>query len=211
MSEFDRALADIVNIRSRLAASALFQGFGPVVIATTGGLGAGTAALQSLWPATFAASREGFFFWWIAVAIVCAGLIGAEMIARSRRIHGGLADAMLINAAEQFLPAGLAGAAIAAVMFRFAPDTLWMLPGLWQILVALGLFSAVRSLPRAINVVGAWYLVAGVTVLMIAAHDHSRPDNMLSPWLMGLPFAVGQLLMAVVLWRASGEVDHGES
>ena len=45
-----------------------------------------------------------------------AALIGAEMIARTRRHHSDLADAMILNAIEQFLPAGAAGVAIALVL-----------------------------------------------------------------------------------------------
>ena len=29
-------------------------------------------------------------------------------------------------------------------------ETLWVLPGLWQVLVSLGVFASVRSLPRSV-------------------------------------------------------------
>ena len=88
------------------------------------------------------------------------------------------------------------------MLIQFAPEALWMLPGLWQILVSLGIFASVRSLPRSIALAGAWYFVAGLGVLMLASDGH-----VLSPWTMGLPFAVGQLLMAAILHFASGEND----
>ncbi len=56
---------------------------------------------------------------------------------------------MIYQAIEQFLPAGIAGMVLAGVLWRFAPETLWMLPGLWQVLVSLGIFASMRSLPRA--------------------------------------------------------------
>ena len=90
------------------------------------------------------------------------------------------------------------------MLVRFAPDSLWLLPGLWQVLVALGIFASVRSLPPLIALVGAWYFVAGVAVLIVASLGQS-----LSPWMMGLPFAIGQFLMAAVLYFASGE-HHAE-
>ena len=77
-----------------------------------------------------------------------------------------------------------------------------MLPGLWQIFVALGLFAAVRCLPRAVMLAGAWYLLAGTAVLILASEDEA-----LSPWLMGLPFGAGQLLMAAALHFAEGQSD----
>ena len=209
MSELDKALTDIVNIRSRLAASAMFQGFGPVVIATTGGLALAMAALQSAWPELFAADLMAYLKYWIATAVVSAGLIGLEMYNRSHRIHGGLADAMIVNAVENFLPAGIAGAVITAVIMQFAPDAMWILPGLWQVLIALGIFAAVRSLPRAINLAGGWYLLSGTVVLILAAEGRGIPQR-LDPWMMGLPFAIGQFLMAAILWQASLEGEHDE-
>ena len=80
-----------------------------------------------------------------------------------------------------------------------------MLPGLWQVLVSLGVFASVRSLPRTVAFAGAWYFVAGFAALLLASQDH-----LLSPWTMGLPFAIGQLLMAAILHFASGESDVEE-
>jgi hypothetical protein len=56
----------------------------------------------------------------------------------------------------------------------------------------------------------AWYFVAGVAVLILASRTHA-----LSPWLMGMPFAVGQLLLAAILHIAfansDGECSLGQS
>ncbi|MCK4868249.1 MAG: hypothetical protein KAT39_09365 [Alphaproteobacteria bacterium] len=204
MRDVDRALADIANIRNQLAAGTMFRGFGPAVMAVTGVLAIFMAGAQSIWPEALAADTLILLAGWVVTAAVSAGLIVAEMLARSRRHHGGLADAMIWNAIQQFLPAGFAGGAIGLVLVRFAPDSLWLLPGLWQVLVALGIFASVRSLPPLIALVGAWYFVAGVAVLIVASLGQS-----LSPWMMGLPFAIGQFLMAAVLYFASGE-HHAE-
>ena len=90
------------------------------------------------------------------------------MVARSRRIHSGLADEMIHAATEQFIPAGVAGALLTVVLFRFAPESLWMLPGLWQIVFSLGVFASCRSLPRPMFAVGVWYLAAGLASLALA-------------------------------------------
>ncbi len=201
MRDIDRALADITNIRSQLAAGTLFRGFGPAVIGMSGGLAFLTATLQSLWPDWLAAPPFVFLSCWVVTAIIAVCLIGGEMLARSRRHHGGMADAMIFNAVELFLPAGFAGAAIGLVLLEFAPDSVWLLPGLWQVLVALGLFASLRFLPRAISFVGAWYFLCGIGVLMMASGE-----QILSPWMMGLPFGIGQVLMAMVLHMAPGGV-----
>jgi hypothetical protein len=202
MTELDKAIADLADIRARLAAGTLFQGLGPAAIAATGLLALAAAEAQALWPRPLAGSRETFLEVWLAVAIVAAVLIGSEMIARSRRRHGGLSTAMILNAAEQFVPAGFGGAAVAAVLFQFSPENCWMLPGLWQIFVALGIFAAARCLPRSMTLAGAWYFLAGTAVLILASKEKA-----LSPWLMGLPFGAGQLLMAATLHFAEGEND----
>jgi hypothetical protein len=197
-----KALADIGSIRQQLAAGTMFRGFGPAVVAATGLLAAATAAGQSIWLADPTHQPLAFLATWAATALASAALIGAEMIARTRRHHAGLADAMLMNAVEQALPAGVAGAAIALVLVQFAPETLWVLPGLWQILVGLGIFASVRSLPRAVGLAGAWYVAAGVFVLALSSQTQT-----LSPWTMGVPFAAGQLLLAVILHQAFGDSD----
>lgn len=200
MGEVERALAEISDIRSRIADSTEFRGLGPAALAATGCLALLTAAAQSFWQD--GAQGLGFFLPWIATAVVACCLIGAEMLVRTRRHHSGLADAMIHNAVQQFLPAGAAGAALAAVIGRFAPESAWMLPGVWQVLVGLGVFAAARSMPRGMALAGAWYFVAGFTVLMIAAESH-----VLSPWMMGIPFALGQWFVAAILHRSAGALD----
>jgi hypothetical protein len=108
---------------------------------------------------------------------------------------------MIQAAAEQFLPAAVAGALLTFVIVRFVPDVTWMLPGLWQVVFSLGVFASCRSLPRGMFAVGVWYLAAGLAVLAFSA---SAP---FSPLAMAVPFGIGQFLMAFVLWRATGAHD----
>jgi hypothetical protein len=202
VQDLDKALADIGNIRRQLAAGTMFRGFGPPVVALTGLLALAAAASQSLWLTTPHEDQMLFLGVWVVVAILSATLVGIEMSARTRRHHAGLADAMLFNAVEQFLPVGAAGAAIAVALVRFAPDATWMLPGLWQILVGVGLFASLRFLPRAVTIAAAWYFVAGVVVLVLSSETRS-----LSPWVMGVPFGFGQFLLAAVLHFSTGGED----
>lgn len=199
MTELERALADIVEIRARLADNQTFLGLGPAALATTGLLALALAALQSL--AGPAATDPGVYFpAWIGLAIVAALLLGAEMLRRARRHHGRMADQMILGAMFNFLPAGVAGAALYAVFLTAAPDAIWLLPGLWALLASLGIFAAARGLPRGMALAGGWYLLAGIAALLLAA-----TTRQLDPWLMGLPFGLGQLGVALVIHRASPE------
>ncbi|MDP4024570.1 hypothetical protein Q8W71_18250 [Methylobacterium sp. NEAU 140] len=199
MHDLDKALADIVAIRSQIARDTTFRGFGAATVAATGGVALATACGQVLWLGDPMARPGLFFGVWIAAALLAFAMIGVEAVRRSRRLHSGLGDAMVWSAIEVFLPAAGAGACLALVIARFAPEAVWMLPGLWQVLVGLGLFAAARMLPRAVQGVGAWYLLAGLAVLAVSAEGHA-----LSPWTMGLPFAVGQAWLALVLRGAGG-------
>ena len=202
MRDLDKALADILAIRSQIAAGTAFRGYGPATVAATAGVALITAILQFLWLDDPTGSPLTFLAGWTVAAVVSGVLIFIEMQARSRRHHSGLADAMIQQAVEQFLPAGIAGLLLAIMLWKFAPETLWMLPGFWQVLVSLGVFASVRSLPPSIALGGAWYFVTGFAVLLHASQTHA-----LSPWTMGLPFVAGQLLMAALFYFASGEND----
>jgi hypothetical protein len=203
MRDLDKALADIIAIRSQLAAGTAFRGYGPATMAATSGVALVTATLQHLFLADPSGEPATFLLGWATAAVVSLLMIGIEMGARSRRHHSGLADAMIHQAVEQFLPAGVAGILLAILLWKFASEALWMLPGFWQVLTSLGVFASVRSLPRTVALAGAWYFLAGFAVLLLASTTHT-----LSPWTMGLPFAIGQALMAAILYFASGEADE---
>jgi hypothetical protein len=138
---------------------------------------------------------------WAATAAVSVLLTGIETIARARRVHVGIAKEMVQSAAEQFLPAVIVGALLTVVILRVAVQECWMLPGLWELIFSLGVFASCRFLPRPMFAVGVWYLTAGLFCLAAASTTRE-----LSSWSMGIPFGVGQLLVAAVL-----EFGYGES
>jgi len=104
-----------------------------------------------------------------------------------------MADEMLRMAVEQFLPAAGAGVLLTVVLVRNVPDALWMLPGIWQVIYSLGVFSSCRFLPRPVLAVGVWYLLTGLISIGLA------DGRALSPWVMGLSFGAGQMLVAGIL------------
>jgi len=200
MQDLERALAEIGAIRNQLARSERFHGLGPSAFAATGVLAILAALGQARWMPAIGVSA--FLILWIAVAAVSAAVIGAEMIDRSRRMHSHLADEMIVAAVLQFLPAAGAGVLLTGVLFWFAPQTLWMAPGLWQVTFGLGVFASCRFLPRGLLMVGGWYVASGLSCLAFAQGPHA-----FTAWTMGVPFGVGQLLVAAVL-RFAGAGDE---
>jgi hypothetical protein len=202
MRDLDKALADITAIRSQMARGAVFRGYGPMTMAATGVLAIAAAVIQALWLPDPAGNVLAYLGLWVTTATVSVVVIGVEMVARTRRIHSGLADEMIHAATEQFMPAGVAGVLLTVVLYRYAPQSLWMLPGLWQIVFSLGLFAACRSLPRPIFAAAVWYLAAGLASLAFANEAYA-----FSPYAMAVPYGIGQLFIAVVLYRNIGELD----
>jgi hypothetical protein len=204
MRDLDKALAEITAIKSQIARGSEFRGYGPVTVAATGLLALAAAALQFLFIPEPTSDVAGYLLLWVTTATASVVLIGIEMVARTRRIHSGFADEMIHAATEQFIPAGVAGALLTFVLFKFSPASLWMLPGLWQIIFSLGFLASCRSLPRPMFAVGVWYLAAGLACIAFANGAHA-----LSPWAMAIPFGIGQFAMAIMLYCGAGEYRVG--
>lgn len=199
-TDLDAALADIALIRQRMNDGAMFQGLGPAVVLATSAIAVMVAAAQSFWPGALASSPAVFAAVWIAAAAISAILLLIEMRARSARAQTGLADAAVWSAARRFAPAAAAGAALTLGALLARPETLPLLPGLWQVCVGLGAFAAAPLLPPGMRLVAAWYMLCGV--LTFSVGDIEGP---LAPWLMGAPFAIGQALAAWSLAAARME------
>jgi len=193
MPDVREALSEIRSIRGHVARYSEFRGYGPLTLAGTGILAIAIASVQTHRAVDLEHAPVRFLAMWIAAAAAALTFIGIETIARARRIHSALAMQMLHAALEQFLPAIVAGILLTAAIARAAPQSLWMLPGLWQMLFSLGVFASCRFLPRATFWVGVWYLTTGMACLVLG------PDALASPWEMGIPFGVGHLMVAGVL------------
>jgi len=193
MTDLHKALSEISEIRGQIARGAEFRGYGPATLTVTGILALLAAAAQAHWLKDPAREIAAYLAIWIATAAVSVIIIGVETITRARRVYSGLARQMVNSAAEQFLPAIVAGLLLTVVVLRYSPQYLSALPGLWQIIFSLGVFASCRFLPRAMFAVGVWYLAAGL--ICLALGDRQA----FSPWSMGVPFGVGQLLVAAVL------------
>jgi len=197
MKELQEALSQIHSIRTQVASGTEFRGYGPASIAVSGLIALAVAAAQTRWVTP---DLTDWVAVWTGTAAVSALLTGIETLRRARREHLGFAREMIQSAVAQFLPAVMVGFLLTAVLMRVAPQDCWMLPGLWQLIFSLGVFASCRFLPRPMFAVGVWYLVAGLFCLAFAGATRA-----LSPWMMGIPFGVGQLLVASVLQFRYGE------
>ncbi len=202
MNDLHKALGDISSMRRQMARTTEFRGYGPATLATTAAFAILASVAQWRWVQRPAEHVEAYLSIWIWTALASATLIGVQMQTRSRRLHSGLAQEMIRMAVEQFLPSALAGALITFVLVRYVPQSAWMLPGLWQIIFSLGVFSSCRFLPRPMVAAGIWYMATG---LICISFGDARA---LSPWAMGVPYAFGQLLVAGILYFTANEAGN---
>jgi hypothetical protein len=194
MTELRQALAEIRAIRTQVARGTQFRGYGPRSIAASGLLALSVAAVQARWFSDAGHDVSVYLATWVATAAVSVLMSGWETVTRARRVHDGFAKEMTHAALEQFLPAIVAGILLTVVLVRATPQVTWMLPGLWELVFSLGIFASCRFLPGPMFGVGLWYLAAGLACLAVESSHQT-----LSPWAMGVPFGVGQLLVACVL------------
>jgi hypothetical protein len=199
MQELHKALGDIKSIRRQMARSTEFRGYGPATLAGTAAIAIMAAGAQMVLLPDPASNITSYLRIWLSAATLSAALAGTQMYTRSRRIQSGMSDEMILMAVEQFMPSVGAGLLITIVLLRCVPTAVWMLPGIWQLIFSLGVFSSCRFLPRPMLGAGAWYLLTGLVCIAIG------DSRALSPWAMDFPYGAGQLLVAGILFSTAQE------
>ena len=194
MKDVEQAIAQVSDIRAQLAASTQFRGYAPEALVTIAIVCALLAVAQAMFPASLAANSKQFVVLWGGLLVGSNLLVALEAVSRSRWQHGGMAEAMMQSAMRSVLPFSAAGIVFSVVVWRFAPETIWIVPGTWLLLISLVAFSMHATMPRSIVLPALWYLFSGTTVLVLAGRS-----GQLSPWMMGLPLTFGHLALAWVL------------
>ena len=203
--ELREALTQIAAIRQQVAQTETFRGYRAAPVALSGVLAGLAAALQA-WQLPQPAQNPGAWLTlWIGAALCSLAITGVAMALYCWQAPSPLSRTLAALAVGQFLPCLVAGGLVTAVFWLHLREALWMLPGLWAILFSLGIFASFRLLPRATFFVAVWYLAAGILCLTWAQDEHQ-----FSLWAMAIPFGVGQLLAAGILYWTL-ERPNGES
>ncbi|MAT15913.1 MAG: hypothetical protein CMJ46_11670 [Planctomyces sp.] len=189
------ALNQISAIRHQIAKSEVFRGYRSATVAVSGGFGIVAAMIQPSFAPAPAEDLLRYLLLWFLVAAVSLILVGIELFHRAFRSGSGLVKQMTISAVGQFLPCLVVGAMLTTCILFAARESGWMLPGLWSLLFALGIFSSFRMLPAPVCWAGAWYVLCGCGCLLWGQGEYA-----FSPWQMGITFGGGQLLSAGLLY-----------
>jgi hypothetical protein len=204
MTELNRALDDIRNIRRQVAQTTEFRGYGPATLSATAVLALLAGVVQSRWVPEPAAQPVQYVALWLTTGVLCAALIATQMLTRANRLHSSMADEMIRMAVAQFLPAAIAGAILSFVLLNITHTVFWMLPGLWQILFSLGVFASCRCLPRPMLLVGVWFLLTGIACVALG------DERALAPAIMSDAYAIGMALVAVIHYLSAKKASIDE-
>lgn len=199
--ELDDALHRISEIHGQIVRGEMFRGYRALPIAITGGVAIGAAVAQSF--ILGVPSTADFALYWVTVAVACIGLCAWDLRGQLQHEDRTTLRRRSWPVIAQYLPALVGGGAVSLLLIDSEHAVL--LPGLWAILHALGIFASRPWLPRAIGWVMVWYLGAGLLLLSSAA-DGALP----SPSSMGVVFGAGQFLLALVLYLDLERVRPGE-
>jgi hypothetical protein len=197
------ALDSIAVIRRQMAETEVFRGYRalPVAFSAIVAVTAGFVQQTILpWPEQ---NVPGYVALWSTVALASILVAGLTMFLRDRVAGASSTRPVTWLAIGQFIPCLVGAAAVTAVIVRVAPQSAWLLPGLWQVFFSKGVFASCRLLPRPAFAVGVFYLIAGIATLLAA-----RGPDALSPWAMAIPFGLGQLLAAAVLYWTLERTDE---
>lgn len=197
--EVSRALADLEEVRSRLAAVQRFRGLSGGAALASGFAAIGAGVVQALavpHPATHDGSLHYVAIWTACLALSLALNYGAILVwvarhwTRRSRVE-------LRTVGMTILPSIVAGGALTAALI--GRDELGLLPGTWCICYALGLLASRAMAPPGTVAVAALFGACGAALLFAPA------TNALAWWVMPATFGIGQIAIGALVVRARHE------
>ncbi len=197
MTELDRALSDIAEVRERLAMAQRFKGYSGVAAMISGALAVLAGFVQRALiavPSSVAEKHLYFAIWFSCAAI--AALVNYGAILNWFRSDASLRDRWQTRTVGlAILPALLLGAGFSFGLL--AHGEIALLPGVWYGCYGVGLFASRTMLPNGALPISAAFLALGIALLFIPA------SIALSWWMLPLGFGVGQCVIGMLIRRES--------
>jgi hypothetical protein len=195
MTEIEKALLDIAEVRERLAETQRFKGYSGVAAAASGFLAIAAGVVQGLLvPMPRGGEQDRLYF---AIWFACAA--GAAIVNYGAIAHWFVSDASARDRWQTrtvglaILPALTLGAALSFALL--ASGRIVQLPGIWYGCYGVGLFASRTMIPRGVIPIAAMFLGAGV-LLLFAPGQIS-----LAPWVLPTGFGLGQIAIGYLLLR----------
>ena len=195
MTDLERALADIAEVRERLSHVQRFKGYSGLAAIASGVFAVAAGIVQWLLVPSVQSVAQGhlyFAIWFSCCAAALAVNYGAiahwyinDATARERWQTATVGFAIL--------PALVLGAALSFGLLR--ANLFGFLPAVWYGCYGVGLLASRTMLPRTVLPIAALFLAAGV-VLFFAP----QPVAM-AWWVLALGFGAGQIAIGALVAR----------
>ena len=190
--DVSQALEQLNEIQHHLGRSEIYRGYRSRTLALLGVTGLVCAAVLDFgWSTAAPVERVGF---WVAVATLNLAIASWEILGDYGNLQTEHQKRITRRTVGQFLPT-LAAGALLTMAFVTRGANLDMLPGIWSLLFALGVFASRPYLPRGVGWVTAYFLTTGALLLRYSE------SALAQPWFMGAVFGGGQFLMAYVMYQ----------
>jgi len=194
--EFERALADLEEVRDRLAACQQFKGYSGPAAAASGAIAVVAGLIQLVRiprPISDAEGRTYLVVWFGCLAVALLLNYGALAVWYAQNA-GRQERVRTRSAGVTLLPAIALGAVLSLALILHG--LIWMLPGVWYASYAVGLFASRAMVPKGAIPLAALFGIAGAVLLLTP--DQTLP---LSWWIMPLGFGLGQMFIGWLLLR----------
>ena len=191
-----RALSDIREIGDTLARAQHTSCFRAAPIALTAIIAFAFAMLPGVCIEPMAAGQSFFVYYWLGIAILNLLIVCVDLGVRYLKTDSELQRGKTRNSLYQFTPCVFIGAYSTLTLLPLGRHSDSLLPGLWCVLMSLGIFATVNNAPKAMVFPAAFYAIAGGLFWRFEEWTVE-----LGAWSMGLSFGIGQAWMALVLWR----------
>ena len=193
--DVSRAIADLDEVRSRLASVQRFRGLsGPAALASgLGALGTGLVQLVAIPVPRGSDDAARYVAIWIACLTFALALNYGAVAVWLVRNWSSRTRTELRTAAIAIVPSISAGGAFTAALL--VRGEIGLLPGTWGLCYGLGLVSARSMLPRGVIPVAIAFAAIGATLLFAPG------TNALVWWVMPLTFGAGQIAIGLLILR----------
>jgi hypothetical protein len=193
--EVSRAIADLAEVRTRLAAVQRFRGLSGGAAFASGIAAIVSGAIQAASIPSPITTADGTRYITIWIACLACSLVvnyGAIVLWLGR--HWSVRSRVeLKTVGMTILPSVVAGGLFTAAFV--ARGELGLLPGMWCLCYALGLIASRAMAPPGIGWVAALFAASGTALLFAPG------INALAWWVMPATFGIGQIVIGALVSR----------
>jgi len=162
--------ANTVQLDSHAAATlryirASMESAASLAVPGSTGIASGIVGALAAIAASIPALRPHWLIIWLLAAVLAAGVGGALLLRQASLGSSTIGGAPIRRFFIGLLPSLFAGAVMTWVLWMNAGER--MIPGTWLLLYGCGLVAASAATTRAIGILGASFVVAGLLALVL--------------------------------------------